>query len=59
MQTLNANTGIPGNPGNAQQDPDEDFTDLRWRPQDISFFDPKLDESHRKGDCVIVGTNIY
>jgi len=61
MQTLNAgaNAGIPGNPGNVQQDPDKDFTDLRWRPQDIGFFDPKLDEAHGKGDYVTVGTNTY
>jgi hypothetical protein len=42
--------------GNAE---DEDFTDLGWRPQDIGYFDPKLDESHGKGDCVMVRTNTY
>lgn len=33
--------------------------DLKWRPGDIGFFDPDLDESHGKGDCVQVGNHTY
>lgn len=35
------------------------YVDLKWRPGDIGFFDPDLDESHGKGDCVQVGNHTY
>jgi hypothetical protein len=47
-----------GNPEPVHIDQNQ-FTDLKWRPRDIGFFDPTLDESLGTGDCVVVGANIY
>jgi len=38
---------------------DRNQTDMKWRPADIGFFDPDLDESHGLGDYVTVGNNVY
>ena len=70
LQTLRANAGNGNgqaggnnaeggnNPGN-QNNRDGDFSDTKWRPGDIGYFDPDLDPAQGEGDCVTVGTNVY
>lgn len=36
-----------------------DYTNLKWSPAEISFFDPKLGESHGAGDVVTIGANTF
>ncbi|KIX01155.1 uncharacterized protein Z518_08880 [Rhinocladiella mackenziei CBS 650.93] len=46
-------------PESAVTDAGDHVSDTRWRPQDIGFFDPDLDESLGEGECVQVGQATY
>jgi hypothetical protein len=39
--------------------PSSEGVDLKWRPGDIGYFQPDLDESYGSGDCATVGQATY